>query len=323
MLIAPKEFSTKFINNLPLLEHIELADLQNSEIPLLSIFHTAPKLRSLHIKLYAIAANGIHSIRLPWNQLTSLNLWSIGVDDCFMMLQQMPGLVTLHVSLGHSNSISFPHIQLDYLAKLVVDYATASLPERFFESLTFPSLTRFECNGRLVEEIPAISSMLTRSSTLEHLKHLTLGIFRLAEPGALWQLSQVLEAAPHVISLTVVEHSDYFLIGREVFEPLTTFKDRYLLPNLQHIVYRVKQFPNIKTHGLGNGQTLVNMIEPRRRVDRNSGILQIRSVLIECPDDCKLYREEISDSVLTRLQELNKEKVFEIRLVDRGLIFGS
>lgn len=73
MLDALKAASTKIIDNLPELQHIQLVDSKNPKVSLLSVFCTAPKLQNFLINSGFDEPMNTHSIPIPWNQLTSLN----------------------------------------------------------------------------------------------------------------------------------------------------------------------------------------------------------------------------------------------------------
>lgn len=155
-------------------------------------------------------------------------------------------------------SAAVPHIQLNFLSTLEIYYP--ALAEQFFDTLTLPSLNHLECTGQLVEDIPIIASMLARSPTSKHLSHLMLGVHCLQPLASRWNLLQILEAAPHVESLIIVQHLDNLSFASKVLKPLVITWERSLLPSLKDIVYRAKQLPYIKIHGLENGDALIRMI---------------------------------------------------------------
>ncbi|KAF7975602.1 hypothetical protein HWV62_9175 [Athelia sp. TMB] len=293
----------QIIGNLPLLESLELDLHANGQPRLWTAFREAPRLRSLRIE----GISHIPSISLPWHQLTSLTV-TIGVGDCLEMLQQTPNLVTLNVPFPlHSERASgnVPQIQLDFLTTLDIDNENGELLGPFFDHLTLPSLSRFDLRGHLGDSPPIIASMLARSSTLKPLVQLAMEGRSVLPHHPPWHL-QILEAVPHVESLTVVKREGSVNAVDELFEALTISSDRCLVPKMQTFDY-TPEWPR----GIGNGEALVNMIESRRRIDKGGAISQLLSVHVECPW-FELSEKDVTVSAFARLQKFSREKLFSI-----------
>lgn len=270
---------------------------------LLNTFEIAPRLRSLLVGRN-VALSGL---RIPWSQLTYCSLQSVSltIDRCRELLQQSPNLNVCTLELHNpASSHDRPFIQHDHLHIL---YITATIDlEPLFDNLSLPALQAFSCDLHNTNvQQPRLLSFLSGSSSFLVLLILTAQFDEVLSEDDMITCLQSLSSLKE-LSLRF-QHAHTALTKSLLFQ-LTrgALENGSVLPKLEAITLDV--------HTVSIGESLVDMIESRRRSDTSMPHdILLRSVTLH-----QSTQERFDPSITSRLNSCCRDGKLVINWLDTG-----